>query len=72
MTCKHSAKELAVDEWNLVKLTGLPAYYFWNWVKTDTIGYDGHDYLARYKCVEFDRELWFELGKCMCRKNRSA
>ena len=41
-------------------------------MKTDTTGYDGHDYLARYKCVDFKKELWFELGNCMCRKHQSV
>ena len=63
MICRQSAKELAVDEWTLGKLTGISAEDFWNWAKTDTAGYDGHDYLARDKCVKFERELWFELGK---------
>ena len=26
----------------------------------------------RDKCVDFERELWFELGKCMWRKHRSV
>ena len=38
-------------------------------MKTDNIGYDGHDYLAMDKLVDFDRELWLELGKCMWRKH---
>ena len=38
----------------------------------DTIGYDGHPYLAIDECVEFESELWFELGKCMWRKHRSV
>ena len=34
----------------------------------DTTGYDGHAYLAPDKCIDFKRELWFELGKCTWRK----
>ena len=44
---------------------------FWTWEKSDTIGYDGHAYLAINKCVEVKRELWLELGKCMWRKHQS-
>ena len=36
------------------------------------MGYDGHYYLARDKCVDFGRELWFELVKFMWRKHRSV
>ena len=35
------------------------------------MGYDRHDYLDLDKCVYFDRELCFELGKCICRKHDS-
>ena len=49
VTCKHTAKELAGDEWNLGHLTGLSSEYFWTWANTDTTGYDGHDYLAQDK-----------------------
>ena len=45
---------------------------FWTWAKTDTIGYDGNSYLAIDKCVDFDKELWFKLGKCMWRKHQSV
>ena len=38
----------------------------------DTTGYDGHAYLYRDKCVNFERELWFESGKCMRRKHQSV
>ena len=65
MTCRQAVKEFAGDEWTLGELTGLSAEHFWNWDKTNTTGYDGHDYLVRDKCVGFERELWFDLGKCM-------
>ena len=42
------------------------------WAKTDTTGYDRHTYLANDKCVEFERELWFELWKFMWRKHFSV
>ena len=71
MTCKQSSKELAGDEWNLGNLSGVSTEDFWTWEKTDTIGYGEHPYLAINKCIEFDMELWFELGKGMWRKHQS-
>ena len=71
VTCRQSAKELAGDEWTFGKLTGLSTEDFWTWAKTYITGYDRHDYLARDKCVDFERELWFELGNCMWRKHQS-
>ena len=69
---RQSVKELAVDEWNLSELAGLSVEAFWNWDKTDTTGYGGHTYLARNKCVDFDRELWLKLEKCMWRNHWSV
>ena len=43
----------------------------WTWSNTDTTGYDVHAYLAMDKCVNLERELWFELGKCMRRNHGS-
>ena len=72
MTFKQSVKKLADDEWTLDVMSGLSTEDSWTWVKTDTIGYDRYTYLAIDNCVDFERELGFELGKCMCRKNRSV
>ena len=72
MKCKQSEKDIAGDEWNLGKLIRLSEEEFWTWGKTDTTGYDRHDYLALGKCVDFERELWFELGECIWRKHRSV
>ena len=72
MRCRKLEKEIVGDEWALGKMTVLSAEDFWTWVKTDTTGYDGHDYLVRDKCVDFERELWFKLVKCMRRKHLSV
>ena len=61
VTCKQLAKELAGDEWTLGNLSGVPTEDFLTWVRTDTIGHDGHTYLSIDKCVNFEKELWFEL-----------
>ena len=68
--CKQSAKELAGDDWTLGDLSRISTEDFWTWVKLDTIGYDGHAYLAIDKCVGFKKELWFKLGKGMWRKHQ--
>ena len=72
VTCRQSEKELTGDEWTLVKLNGLSTEDFCTLENTDTMGHDVHDYLAVDKCVNFERELWFELGKCIWRKHRSV
>ena len=69
---RQSANELTGDEWNLGELTGLSADDFCTWAKTDTMGHYRHAYLAMDKCVGFERELWFYLGKCTWRKHQSV
>ena len=72
MTFRQSSKELAGDDWNLRELAGISAEKLWNWYKKDTTGYDGHEYLTWDKCIEFNRELWCELGECMWRKHQNV
>ena len=72
MICKQSAKEFAGDEWTLGDMNRLAAEDFWTRAKTDTTGYDGHTYPDIDKCVDFEKELWFELGKCIRRKHQSV
>ena len=72
MECKQSAKYLAGDKWNLRYFKALSIEDLWTWAKSDGIVYNGDDYLVLYKCVNFKRELCFELGKCMWRKHHSV
>ena len=66
------AKELAGDEWDLGELGGLSADDLWTWAKTESMGYDGHAYLAMDMRVNLERERWFESRICMWRKHRSV
>ena len=61
--CKQSEGGLAGDNWDLGKLKGLSTDNFWDWSKKYGIGFDGHAYLGIDKCVDFERKIWFELGK---------
>ena len=42
------------------------------WANNDSVGYDGNLYIVINKCVNFKRDLWFELGKFMWKKHRSV
>ena len=68
---KQSTKEVAGDKWYLGALKGLSMENLWDWAKKYGIGYDRDAYLGLDKCVDFEKELWFELGKFMWRKHRS-
>ena len=69
VACRQLEKELTGYEWNLRELAGLSTEVFWTLAKTYTTGYDEHNYLPLDKFVDFERELLFKLGKCMCRKH---
>ena len=45
---------------------------FWTWAKKYGIVFDRDAYLEKEKCVDFEKELWTELGKCMWRKHQSV
>ena len=45
--------------------------YFQTWDKADRIDSDGDPIIGADHCKDFDKELWFELGKYMWRKHRS-
>ena len=42
------------------------------WAKEDGIENNRDAYLRLENCVEFEKDLWFDLGKCMWRKHRSV
>ena len=44
--CKDSAKELAVDKWNLGNIKDLTMEPFWTWDKEYQINNDGDAYLV--------------------------
>ena len=69
--CKDSAKELAVEQCNLGDVNTLSTERFWTWDNADGLDNNGDAYLGLYKCTDFNKELWFELGKCMWRKHCS-
>ena len=70
LECKQSENDLAGDGWTLGNLKELSTDEFLTWAKSNGIGYDGDAYLGLEKCVDFEKELWFELGKAMCRKHQ--
>ena len=69
--CRQSVKEPTGEEWNLGELKGLSADDLCTWAMTYTTVYDGHAYLVMDKCVNFERDIWFELGKCTWINNPS-
>ena len=72
LECNQSVKDITGDKWTLGYLKDLFTEDFYNWDKSDGLAYDGDAYLVMEKYVNFDKDIWFELGKCMWRKHRSV
>ena len=66
---KQLEKELMGDKWDLSALKELSMGDFWTWLNKYGIGYDGDAYLVLDNYFDFEKEIWFELGKYMCRKH---
>ena len=45
--CRSLAKELAGNQWNLSKLSGISADVFWTWAKVDTKGHNGYTFIVK-------------------------
>ena len=72
LECKQLEKDITGDKWTLGDLKGLSTEDFWTWEESDRLAYDRDAYLGLKNCANFDKEIWFELGKDMQRKQRSV
>ena len=45
---------------------------FWTWDKREGLDSDGDPIRGVDRCKDFEKELWFKLGKYMWRKQRSV
>ena len=68
MDFKESAKGLAGDKWTLGDLNVVSVGWIWTWDKEDRLDDRKYAYLVLYKCVDFEKNVLFELVKCMRRK----
>ena len=71
MEYKESAKDLTGDKCNLGDVKAISKEQLWTWANSFGLDYGGYAYLGFDKCVDFEKELWFKLGKCMWRNHRS-
>ena len=65
-------KDITGDKWTLGYLKDLFTEDFYNWDKSDGLAYNGDAYLGMEKYINFEKDLWFELVKCMWRKHHSV
>ena len=72
MACKELEKDLAVDKWTLGDFRQLYIECFFTWDKSNRLDDDRNAYLVLDKCVNFQKEILFDLVKCIQRKHRSV
>ena len=65
-------KELTGDKWTLSALKELSTDEFLTWGNKYCIVYDRDAYLELDKSVNFEKDIWFNLGNCMWRKHQSV
>ena len=65
-------REFDKDQWNFGSAKDVIVDNFWTWDKSDRIDSDGEPISGADLCKTFEKELWFELGKCMWRKHQST
>ena len=70
MECRELAKDIAGDQWTISKANYVTMEELWTWENLYGINTDGDAYLGMDKCIKFEKEIWFELGKSMWKKHR--
>ena len=44
----------------------------WTWENLGGIESEGTDYSVAERCIEFEKDIWFKLGKSMWKKHQSV
>ena len=65
------AKFAAGDQWTLGATKYVTTEQLWVWEKLDGVDTAGDVYLGADRCLEFEKEIWFKLGKIMWKKHCS-
>ena len=70
--CKQSENDIAGEKWNLRYLKELSIEDLWTWDNSEEYDDDVDAYLVMNKCVDFEKQICFQLANCMCRKHHSV
>ena len=65
-------KKFVGIQWNFWSTRDVIMEDFGVWDKQYGLGADGDEVRGEYRCEYFKYELWFDLGKIMWRKHKSA
>ena len=44
----------------------------WTWARKGGIGRSGHIYFGHDRCIDFEKDVWFNLGKIMWKRYQSV
>ena len=69
---KKLVEDIVGENWILSDLKALSIEELFTWSKSDGLSYDGDSYLVMKTLVDFDKEFWFKLVKCMRTNKRSV
>ena len=69
---KESAKGLSGDQWTLGETNDVTMEKFWTQAKEDGLESYRYAYMGVDKCINFDKEIWFDFGNIMLEKHHSV
>ena len=68
--CKELVKGIAGYQWIIGPTKDVTMEQLCTWGKQYYINISGGMYLVRNICIEFDKDIWFKLGKIMLKRHR--
>ena len=71
MECKETAQGIYGYQWKLDEAKYVTMEWLWTWEKLYGIDADRDYYLGEDRCIDFEKNIWFELGKSIWKKHWS-
>ena len=71
-SCKDTTTDLSENEWNLRATKNATMKQFWVWSKSDGANSGGYAVTGEDFCIDFEKELLFEIVKSMRRNHYSV
>ena len=70
--CKELAKDISGYQWTLIEAKDITIERLCTWDKLDTLNIDSYYYLGVDNFVDFEKNIWLELGEIMWKKHQSV
>ena len=59
------AQGVGWNQWTLGKVKDVTMKKFWTWTELYGLDIDRDSYSGAKRCIDSDKEIWFDLGKSM-------